>query len=134
MSKILATITFIWGIIEAIHEFTNWLNHYGTIIIISYFSIMIFAYISGILYHSYSLLKEVEDLTNNRNGLENQHKIDLNDKRNLYQTIRIDKSIIEYLTTEIPKEKLVEVNTRIGILKEIFKIGKSNESSKNNKY
>lgn len=122
----------IFGLLEGIQAFTSWLDNISVDIIIGFFAIIIITYIVSIIAYSYKLQQTVKGLSNNNDGLANQHEIDLTDKKRLRQELGISQKIIELLINLIPSEKIPETIQRIDLIKGVYNIGTRNEDSKDN--
>lgn len=85
-----------------------------------------------IVAYSYKLQQTVKRLSDNNDGLSNQHEIDLTDKKRLRQELGISQKIIELLINSIPSEKIPETIQRINLIKGVYNIGTRNEDSKDN--
>lgn len=113
-------------------SFTPWLNGISVYMFIGYLIILLATYLVCIIAYSYKLQQTVKGLSNNNDGLANQHEIDLTDKKRLRQELGISQKIIELLINLIPSEKIPETIQRINLIKGVYNIGTRNEDSKDN--
>mgnify|MGYP003084794623 CR=1 FL=1 len=113
-------------------SFTPWLNGISVYMFIGYLIILLATYLVCIIAYSYKLQQTIKRLSENNNGLANQHEIDLTDKKRLRQELGISQKIIELLINSIPSEKIPETIQRIDLIKGVYNIGTRNEDSKDN--
>lgn len=113
-------------------SFTPWLNGISVYMFIGYLIILLATYLVCIIAYSYKLQQTIKRLSENNNGLVNQHEIDLTDKKRLRQELGISQKIIELLINSIPSEKIPETIQRIDLIKGVYNIGTRNEDSKDN--
>lgn len=99
---------------------------------IGYLIFLLVTYLMCIVAYSYKLQQTVKRLSDNNDGLSNQHEIDLTDKKRLRQELGISQKIIELLINLIPSEKISETIQRINLIKGVYNIGTRNEDSKDN--
>lgn len=126
------TVTYIWGLLEGMQSFTPWLNGISVYMFIGYLIILLATYLVCIIAYSYKLQQTIKRLSENNNGLANQHKIDLADKKQLIDNLDINNKIIELLINTIPNEKIKETTGRIKLIQGVYNIGTRNEDSKDN--
>lgn len=132
MTRATAILFPIFGLLEGIQAFTSWLDNISVDIIIGFFAIIIITYIVSIIAYSFKLQQTIKRLSENNNGLANQHKIDLADKKQLIDNLDINNKIIELLINTIPNEKIKETTGRIKLIQGVYSIGTKNEDSKDN--
>lgn len=125
-------VTSIWGLLEGMQSFTPWLNGISVYMFIGYLIFLLVTYLMCIVAYSYKLQQTVKRLSDNNDGLSNQHEIDLTDKKRLRQELGISQKIIELLINSIPSEKIPETIQRINLIKGVYNIGTRNEDSKDN--
>lgn len=113
-------------------SFTPWLNGISVYMFIGYLIILLATYLVCIIAYSYKLQQTIKRLSENNNGLANQHKIDLADKKQLIDNLDINNKIIELLINTIPNEKIKETTGRIKLIQGVYNIGTRNEDSKDN--
>ncbi|WP_270641313.1 hypothetical protein [Limosilactobacillus mucosae] len=132
MTRATAILFPIFSLLEGIQAFTSWLDNISVDIIIGFFAIIIITYIVSIIAYSFKLQQTIKRLSDNNNGLVNQHKIDLADKERLIDKLDLNHKIIELLINTIPSEKITETTKRIKLVQEVYNIGTRNENSKDN--
>lgn len=132
MTRATAILFPIFSLLERIQAFTSWLDNISVDIIIGFFAIIIITYIVSIIAYSFKLQQTIKRLSDNNNGLVNQHKIDLADKERLIDKLDLNHKIIELLINTIPSEKITETTKRIKLVQEVYNIGTRNENSKDN--
>lgn len=132
MTRATAILFPIFSLLEGIQAFTSWLDNISVDIIIGFFAIIIITYTVSIIAYSFKLQQTIKRLSDNNNGLVNQHKIDLADKERLIDKLDLNHKIIELLINTIPSEKITETTKRIKLVQEVYNIGTRNENSKDN--
>lgn len=132
MTYTIATITSIWALLEGMRSFTPWLNRISVYIFIGYLIVLLVAYLVCIMAYSYKLQQTIKELSDNNNGLINQHTLDSKDKKHLKDQLKLQQLITCILINEIPSDNLPAVESRLNIIKEVHNIDERNENSKDN--
>lgn len=78
------------------------------------------------------LKKKIKELKKNNDGLKENLDNLKKDKRILLDNDKLQTMIINLLARYISPQNMEKVHTRIKLMEEVYKIGKTNQNSKNN--
>lgn len=125
--------TWFLGISAAL-QFVDWggykINHKSALVFT--LSIYLVSIIADIYVDRLILKKEIKELKKNNDGLKENLDNLKKDKNILLDNDKLQTMIINLLTEYISPQNMEEIHTRIELMKEVHKIGKTNQNSKDN--
>ncbi|WP_295745329.1 hypothetical protein [uncultured Limosilactobacillus sp.] len=110
----------------------HWFSGHGATIIIAYIVFLALSYVICLITNVYQLTKNIEDLNRNRDGLKNQHEIDVKDKKALKQRISFQESVLNLIMNSLSEQQAKDINQKLMLMKEIKEIEETNENSEDN--
>lgn len=115
-------------------QFVDWggykINHKSALVFT--LTIYLVSIIADIYVDRLILKKKIKELKKNNDGLKENLDNLKKDKRILLDNDSLKTMIINLLTEYIPPQNMEEIHTRIELMKEVHKIGKTNQNSKDN--
>lgn len=125
--------TWFLGISAAL-QFVDWggykINHKSALIFT--LTVYLILIIADIYVDRLILKKKIKELKKNNDGLKENLDNLKKDKSILLDNDNLQTMIINLLTGYISPQNMGEVHTRIKLMEEVYKIGKTNQNSKDN--
>lgn len=110
----------------------HWFSGYGTTIIIVYIIFLALSYVICLIANVYQLTKNIEEISRNRDGLKNQHEIDLKDKNTLQQRVSLLELTLNVIMNYLSEQQTKEIEQKIKLIKEVKEIGETKENRQDN--